>query len=170
MDIEETLTEIDPLLRLIARERVGNQTWLYDDAVQEARIAAWTRLSEGHSIGIAVFKAKQAVIDVVLGYRMTGSKARNVPITRTVGLVQSAPDGGEEYLVEPEDIAAADAFDDVVDSAALDWLLSPLTDEQRSLVQMRLDDLTTREIASELGISHQAVSQRLTKIKAVYGR
>lgn len=170
MNIEETLTEIDPLLRLIARERVGAQTWLYDDAVQEARIAAWTRLSEGFSIGIAVFKAKQAVIDVCVGSRMTGSKARNVPITRTVGLVQQAPDGGDEYLVEPEDIAAADAFDEVVDSAALDWLLSPLTDEQRSLVHMRLDDLTTREIASELGITHQAVSYRLAKIKAVYGR
>ena len=170
MTHDAILDELEGLFVTIVRDYVGNQTWLYDDALQEARIAAWQRLEDGHSTGIAVFAAKQAVIDVVRGRRMTGSKAHAKPITRTTALTVTSDSGSEEYLIEPADQQAADAFDAVDDEAALDWLLSPLSDEQRSVVRMRLDDLTTREIAAELGISQQAVSLRMKKIRAVYGR
>lgn len=165
MTHEATLAELDPLLRLIARERVGKQSWLLDDAMQEARIRAWTRLEEGHSIGIAVHAAKQAVLDVVLGRRMTGSKQAGVPITRTTSLIQSTPDGEDDYLVEPADPSSEAAFDEVVEdeNATLDALLQPLSDAQRSAVLGRLEGLTTREIGEREGVSHQAISLRIKK-------
>lgn len=164
-DIEAILEEIDPLLIMIARERVGNQSWLADDAIQEARIRAWTRLEEGHSIGIAVYAAKQAVLDVVLGRRMTGSKMSGVPITRTTSLIQSMPGGDEDFLIEPADPSAEAAFDAVDDdeNATLDELLSRLSDAQRSAVLGRLEGLTTRQIGENEGVSHQAISLRLKK-------
>jgi DNA-directed RNA polymerase specialized sigma24 family protein len=162
MDIEATLVEIDPLLRVIARERVGSQSWMLDDAIQEARIRAWTRLTEGHSIGIAVHAAKQAVIDVVTGKRMTGSKQAGVPITRTVPLTLNGP-SGEEFVVEPEDASATAAYDAVEQGAegSLEAALALLDDGQRSAVLGAMDGLTRREIAARDGVSHQAVTKRL---------
>ena len=167
MSVEATLAEIDPLLRIIARERVGTQSWLLDDAIQEARIRAWTRLSEGHSIGIAVHASKQAVLDVVLGRRMTGSKQAGVPITRTLPLTLEGPDG-DEFTLEPEDPSATAAYTEVEESpeALLDALLAPLRPGERSAVLGTMDGLTAREIAERDGITHQGVSHRLKTARA----
>lgn len=169
-DIEATLAEIDPLLCLIARERCAAQTWLVDDAIQEARIRAWTRLEEGHSIGIAVYAAKQAVLDVVLGRRMTGSKQAGVPITRTVPLTLEGP-SGDEFTLEPADPAAEAAFAEVDadENATLAAILRPLSDGQRSAVLGRLNGLTTREIGANEGVSHQAISLRIQKAVEILG-
>lgn len=167
MSIEDTLAEIDSLLKLIVRERVGTQRWLYDDALQEARIRAWTRLEQGHSVGIAVHAAKQAVIDVCVGKRMTGSKQHGVPITRTVPLTLEGP-SGDEFTVEPEDISAREAYDlvDEDPDALLASLLSVLSPGERRAVLGTIEGLTAREMATREGISHQGVSHRLKKARA----
>lgn len=166
MSVESTLSEIDPLLRIIARERVGGQSWLLDDAIQEARIRAWQRLKDGYSIGIAVHAAKQAVLDVVLGRRMTGSKQAGVPITRTIPLTLEGP-SGDEFTIEPEDASATAAYDavDEAPEALLAALLAPLSPGERSALLGVVDGLTTREIADRDGITHQGVSHRLKRAR-----
>jgi RNA polymerase sigma factor (sigma-70 family) len=163
---ESTLIEIDGLLRLIVKERVGSQAWLYDDALQEARIRAWQRLDGGHSIGIAVHAAKQAVIDVCLGKRMTGSKQAGVPITRTLPLTLEGP-SGEEFVVEPADPAADADFEAVEEDgeALLASLLAPLSDAERRAVLGSMEGLTTVEIAAREGVTHQGVSHRLKRAR-----
>ena len=166
MTHDDTLAEIDPLLRLIVRERVGSQTWLYDDALQEARIRAWQRLDSGHSIGIAVHAAKQAVIDVCVGKRMTGSKQAGVPITRTLPLTLEGP-SGDEFVVEPAD-PSADADFEAVDEdaeALLASLLAPLSPGERRAVLGTMEGLTAREIAANEGVTHQGVSHRLKRAR-----
>lgn len=166
MSIEDTLAEIDPLLKLIVRERIGNQRWLADDALQEARIRAWTRLEEGHSIGIAVHAAKQAVIDVCVGRRMTGSKQHGVPITRTIPLTLEGP-SGDEFTVEPEDISAREAYDlvDEDPEALLASLLAPLSPAERRVVLGTVEGLTARQMAETEGVSHQGISHRLKRAR-----
>ena len=163
-DAEVKLLEIRNLIRLIVNERIPNPS-LREDAEQEALLAAWERLRDGHSHGIAVHAAKQATIDVARGGRMTGSKSRGGTgglITRTTPLIQSG-DTGDEYVVEPADITAESAYDDIDAEASLDSLLAILGNGERRLVLLRLQGLTTREIAPHFGISHQAVSGRLTR-------
>lgn len=165
-DAEEKLDDIKNLIRLIVNERISDPS-LREDAEQEAMIAAWTRLDQGHSHGIAVHAAKQATVDVARGGRMTGSKAAGVPITRTTSLTQPGADGGDEYVIEPADVAAESAYDAIDAKASLETLLAPLEPAARSLVLRHLEGATSREIAPELGISHQAVSARLAKAFAV---
>lgn len=168
-DAETKLLEIRNLIRLIVNERISSLD-LREDAEQEALLAAWERLRDGHSHGIAVHAAKQAALDVALGRRMTGSKAAGVPITRTVPLTRPTENGGDTFVVEPADIAAESAYDAIDDQAALDTLLAPLSPASRSLVLRHLDGETTRQIAPSLGISHQAVSGRLIKAYGILRR
>lgn len=168
-EAEDKLLEIRHLVRLIVNERISDRS-LREDAEQEALLAAWERLRDGHSHGIAVHAAKQATIDIARGGRMTGSKQRNVPVgahRRAIPLTQPDSDGGDEYVIEPVDISAESAYDDIDAKASLDTLLAPLSDEQRHLVLLRLEGLTTREIAPHVGVSHQAVSGRLNRAYAV---
>ena len=160
-DAEQKLSDIHMLIRLIVNERVSDLD-LREDAEQEAMLAAWQRLEQGHGYGIAVHGAKQAAIDVGMGKRMTGSRSRGKPITRTTSLIQPG-EGGDEYVIEPADAQAESAYDAVDALASLETLLEPLDDDSRSLVLLRLEGLTTRQIAPSLGISHQAVSGRLNR-------
>lgn len=166
MTHEATLAEIDGLLRLIVRERVGSQTWLYDDALQEARIRAWQRLDQGHSVGIAVHAAKQAVIDICLGRRMTGSKQAGVPVTRTLPLTLEGP-SGDEFTVEPVDLSAEADFEAIDEDAeaSLAALLAPLSAGERRAVLGSMEGLTAREIAAHEGVTHQGISHRLKRAR-----
>lgn len=167
-DVEATLDELYYLLYQIAGERTAHRPGLFEDALQEALIAAWLRLDEGKSIGIAVHNAKQAVVDLLRGGRMTGSQQAGIPIGahhRALPLVVPGGSDSDEYLIEPADPAATDAFDEVDSIDVLRGLLEPLSDDQRSLVLSRLAGATTREIASEQGVSHQAISLRLKRVR-----
>lgn len=160
-DAEQRLEEIRNLIRLIVNERISSLD-LREDAEQEAMLAAWERLRDGKSHGIAVHAAKQAAIDVARGRRMTGSKAAGVVITPTVPLTREG-DTGDEYVVEPADISAETAYDDIDERDALDTLLAPLDADQRSVVLLWLEGLQRREIAAIVGITHQGVSHRLKR-------
>lgn len=168
--IEETLEEIRPLLRLIVRERIGAQTWLADDAEQEALLAAWSRLAEGHSIGIAVYKAKQAVIDVVRGRRATGSKRGRGGIidshTKSTSIFRQSGEG-DAYVIEPPDDQTEAEFARIDLTETLRPALAALGERDREIVQaLYFEDLTQAEVAAKYGISRQAISQRLRKAYA----
>lgn len=163
----QQVEELMPLLRLIVWERCGSQTWLRDDALQEASLAAWTRLAEGHSPGIAVFKAKQAVVDLLRGGRQTGSKhthgGRTDSHTRSTSIFKQGDDG-EGYVLEPADESAERAVETIDLRTTLEVALVALPDRDREIVrQIFWEDRTQAEVAKDYGVTPQAISLRLRK-------
>lgn len=167
-----TVTEIQdivPLLKLKVGQYTGaSQRHLYDDLLQEATIAAWMRLEEGHSRQIAVHKAKQRTVDLLRGSRMLGSQDEHGGRTntdhRSVSLVLPGADGEDEYLVEPEDNTFAEYQERTALADELRPALDALTERQRYIIQrVYWEGATRQEIADEFGISHQAVSSSLAK-------
>ena len=160
-----TVDDLERLLILIVNERIGSQSWLFDDALQEARIRAWQRLKQGKPKGIAVYAARQAVIDVLRGGRMTGSKGNPGKVDtyrRTTPIFRDDEDG--EYVYEPEDTSATDAFEQIEAREALRPLLAALPARDRGIVAARyFEDLTQAEVAARYGVTPQAVSQILTR-------
>lgn len=166
----EQLEELRPLLRLIVNERIGSQEWLRDDADQEAMIAAWERLEQGYSPGIAVFKARQAVIDVVRGRRATGSKqahgGQTDSHTRSSSIFRQTEEG-EEFVFEPADHSAEDALEAAEARMLLSGAMDPLSQRQREIVEAVFwEGLSQEEIAARYGISRQAVSKALNRAYA----
>jgi RNA polymerase sigma factor (sigma-70 family) len=162
---EEKLEEIGPLLWLIVNERVGNQTWLLEDAHQEAVIAAWTRLEQGYSIGIAVHKAKQAVIDLLRGGRQTGSEhARNGATKARVQSIYRPGDDGDEYVIEPEDPRGADEQDRIDAQDALRRLLSALPAREREMLYLTYwEGLTSDQVGERFGMTGAGVRYLLKR-------
>ena len=163
-DAAETLAGIEALLVLITSERVGGQTWLFDDALQEARIRAWERLRDGHPVGIATYAARQAVIDVLRGSRMTGSKEyAGKGVVRAEPLVRQGSEG-DEYAVEPIDLSTEAAIALIEARDALRGLLGALGDVDRRIVTgIYFEGLTQADLGDELGMTRQAISLRLRK-------
>ena len=170
-DSAEQLQSIIPLIRLITAERVGNQSWLFEDAEQEARIAAWQILEQGHSTKLASFKAKQAVIDALRGGRATGSKdthgGRVDSHTRARSLIRTTADGSEEYVYEPADHRSAIEQERFEARAALREALGVLSARDREIVHATFyDGLNRAEVAERYGLTHQAISQVLNRAYA----
>lgn len=167
-EIEDQLDELEFLLYQIAGERIGSQPWLFEDALQEARIAVWQRLEQGHSMGIAVHAAKQAVIDIVRGRRTTGSEMARVPIgahDKAVSLIQEAPEGGSEWIIEPVDTDSIARLAEIEARDMLSRALAALEPSQRYIVWLHFyEGLTMAEIGKEFGVTSQAISLRLKKI------
>lgn len=163
-DIEATLEEIRPLVRLIVWERIGKQHWLADDAEQEAMVRAWQRLDEGHSIGIAIHAAKQAVIDVVRGRRATGSKRGGGVVdthTKSESIFKETGEG-DAYAYEPPDDKAQAALSQIEARETLRGALNALNDRDRDIVAATyLEGLTQAEVARRHGVTRQAISLRL---------
>lgn len=168
-----TIEELEHLLILIVNERIGfaptSRRDLFDDALQEARIRAWERLDQGKPKGIAIYAARQAVIDVLRGGRMTGSKegmsGQVDSHRRTTSIFRQSEDSEyAEYVYEPEDTSATDAFDQIDARETLRPLLGRLTARDRGIVAARFfEDLPQAEIAGRYGVTPQAISLRLRK-------
>lgn len=161
------LKDIDNLLKVIAREQVDSQHWLYEDALQEARLRAWERLEEGHPRQIAQYAARQAVIDLVRGGRMTGSKQNRIPIGahRRALSINGLTDDGEYELPLPY---VEHEFDQIEDREVVEQLLAVLDDRARQMVVMKhYDEATPAEIAERFGVSRERVRQIIV---AAYGK
>lgn len=168
MTAADDLAELDGLIWAIAREHTREQPWLLEDAHQEAAIAAWQRLEEGHSKGIAIFKVRQAVLDVVRGRRMTGSKESGGIVDshqKARSIFRTTPDGDEEYVYEPADLTTLDEQERIEARDALRAPLSVLRDDEREIVAAYyFEGLTSAEIAAERGVTPQAVRIRLKRL------
>lgn len=165
----EPIEGLIPLLKLIVGERTGaSQSHMFEDLLQEATIAAWTRLNEGHSRQIAAHKARQRTVDLLRGGRMLGSQdkhgGRPNADHRTVSLVTVADDGSEEYILEPSDTRFIEWQDREASWDALRPALLTLTERQRQAVYLTYwEGLTAAEAAREMGITRQAVQQNLAR-------
>lgn len=166
-DTVEQLESIRPLIRKIVWERVGvHQSWLIDDAEQEAMIAAWERLDAGHPVGIAVYKARQAVLDVVRGRRATGSKeaGRVDSHHRAISLVRPGPDGEDSYVIEPADHSSTVEQERFDARDALREALAALPARDREIIHATFyEGLSRAEVGERYGVSHQAISIRLKR-------
>lgn len=163
----EQLAELRPLLRIIARERTATRPWMADDAEQEAMIIAWQRLEAGHPKGFALHAARQAVTDVARGRRPTGAKRPGVPITdghvSSISIFKSTEDG--EYVYEPEDPAALDAYEAVELASLLSAPLCALGVDEREILRLVFwEGRTQAEVGERFGITGQAISLRLKRI------
>lgn len=173
------VSELEGLLVNIAAERTREQPWLYDDALQEARIGAWQRLAEGKSPGIAVHKARQAATDVVRGRRLTGSKStaghRIGAHSRADSIFRheehggyEGSGGGKDYVLELPDLQELEDMARFEARTMLRTALEALDERSRLILWLRFyEGRTYREIGDEVGLTHQRVQQIL---KASYGK
>lgn len=138
---------------------------IFDDAQQEAMLWAWLRLREGHGIGIAMHKAKQAVLDLARGGRPTGSKMHSATdLHRRAISIQRKSTVGEEYDIEPADHRATAAYDQIDAQQAVLPALSVLRERDREIVQAYFwEGLTMAEIGERLGMTGQGVSFALRR-------
>ncbi len=146
---------------------VGDQSWLFEDALQEAMLIAWQRLEEGHSVGIAMHAAKQAAIGICRGSRMTGSKSsgRGVVDTyrRAIPLTRQGSEG-EEFVIEPADHSTQEWIDQLGDLLDLARAMEPLSERDREIIYRRFwEGQDMDEIGKAVGLTHQAVSAVLKR-------
>lgn len=169
--VERTDAEAEAILEGImkgqiqqnVRAVVGLQWWLFDDALQEASLAAWTRLREGYPISIATFKARQAAMDVARGNRQTGSKAKRGGVVdshrHALRMEHQNPSTGEEMGAR----LPGDKFDQarraqIEERDALRRLLAVLPARDREILYLTYwEGLTSDEVGEIVGITGAGV-------------
>lgn len=166
------LQPIIALLVKIADDHTREQPWLFADAFQEAQIGAWQRLREGYGYGTATHNAKQAVVDVVRGRRMTGSKMKHGGVVDThrfaEPIFRTSPDGQEQYVYEPPDHSTTDELAGIDARTQLRDAMRALPDREREVVWLvHFEDMSHKDAAALVGISRQAIEQNLAR---AYGR
>lgn len=133
------------LLATIAREQTGTRTDLFEDALQEARIAAW-RVQADRPDASPRYVAKavrRAALGVTLGRPMTGAPRH-----------QGRKDAADTALQMPEhfDAPAAVTLDGVAESLTVRDAVRALPEADREIVFLRFwRDLPAHETGRVLG-------------------
>ena len=83
----------------------------------------------------------------------------------TVQLSQCGPDDEDEALARAEDIADIAAEEEFARLESADAVERPLDDENLRLARLLAENNTHTEIARIFGISRQAVSQKVTRLR-----
>ncbi|TDC35705.1 sigma-70 family RNA polymerase sigma factor [Micromonospora sp. KC213] len=152
MTPHDHLTRLDPLIRIMAAERVAPA--LRDDAEQEARIAVW-QVAQAHAddprpLGpLLTTVARRAVRAVAVGRPMTGEEGRR-------GIERDPLRAGSlsELDAERDDRPQGDHADAVALRVEVARVLAGLAEWERAFVVRRfLDDRPMTEVARELGMS-----------------
>lgn len=164
---EELVAQWRPWIIRKCGEILGPQTWLWDDAEQEAMLRFWQRIDAGLPLPIALHSAKQAIIDVARGRRMTGSISHGGHVdthNKAVSLVRKSGTAAEEYVFEPPAPAAEQAFRQVEVTDALEGALATLPARWADPIRaVYIDGDTMQAVATREGVSHAAVSHRIKK-------
>jgi RNA polymerase sigma factor (sigma-70 family) len=149
--VNEHLARMDPLIRLMAAERV--RPGLRDDAAQEARIAVWQAI-EAHGDdprpldGLLTVVARRAVLDVTRGRRFTGepsTQGRKEPLTAANTESLDPADEGDEVADHAAEIDLREAV-----AAVLEGLQSW---ERAYVTEHYMKDRPQAEVARSLGMS-----------------
>lgn len=160
------LQRLRPLVEIMAAERTKDAPHLFEDSVQEGLIAAWTAHGQRPGKAPTYYRAaaRNGVTSVVRGRPMTGAPSRRgwQDAHDSAGpLMVSAGDNIGEFVIEPADVRAGDAFNGVdYKDSVRDAILTLDEDDQR-LVYLRFwSDLDWSQVAARLGITKRAVEWR----------
>lgn len=131
-----------------------------EDIRQEARLALWEAcISFDESrAAFSTFAYLMVRCRIMKLLRKNRAKMRMADI---ISLQTPVSDDGitlEGTLMGDEDVCFTD----------LGGFLGQLCDRDRQIVQMRLGGMTIQQIGERIGISKQAVSQRLEKLKGIF--
>ncbi|MDR0764937.1 MAG: sigma-70 family RNA polymerase sigma factor [Synergistaceae bacterium] len=85
----------------------------------------------------------------------------------TIQLSQCDPDDDDEALLRAEDIADIEAEEDFERLELTDAIERPLDGENRRLAELLAENNTHAEIARVFGISRQAVSRKVTRLRKI---
>lgn len=170
------LEDFDPLIRKIARERTHPQPWLFEDTLQEARIAVWKMLdthpdAEPWLIGVT---ARRAAINATAVGTMTGAPKRSIGTGhRTIerlGITSTSYEKLAEALAEsgaklPAPYTTGDFSATVVEREDVRRALQLLDPVDRELVFDRFwRELTWAELAELRGVTAGAVHCRWKRV------
>lgn len=153
----------------IAHRSTLSQPWLFEDAYQEGMLRAWERIEQGHPQHIVNYAAKQAIVDLVTGGRMTGSKLRGGGRTDAArharSIYRTDKDGDRvEYVVEPVDGRTAEEQDLIDLRDELRRAMEVLAPHHREILYLFYwEGLEQAAIAARLGIKPQSVSAAILR-------
>jgi RNA polymerase sigma-70 factor (ECF subfamily) len=161
-DFEGVISSYSPVLFRVALRRLRNVEDA-EDAVQDALLAAYKHIGQFEGRSQLSTWLTSIVTNAV------GMKLRRNPRHETVSLDQNQESDGTtlgnklmDTRPNPETICAQAEMDETLREA-----LAQLTPKLRDAIQMRdLDGSSTREVASALGISTNALKSRLTRGRA----
>lgn len=163
------LDTLRPLLAVIARERTAARPDLYDDALQEGMIRAWSVEQEKPDAPreYVLAAARNAIGDVARGRPALGAashRGRQDAADTAIPLVQRDPDG-EEAELDVEDASAALAMRQA-ESAAARWDIAaavaslPVGSDIELVARRFWGDQDYRSIAADMGVKHTALERR----------
>jgi RNA polymerase sigma factor (sigma-70 family) len=125
---------------------------LADDCTQAARTRAVTDYAQSPEMTRAVrlTRMAEAACDAMRSWRKSRARTSCVPLTVTIG----------DAVPGPDDMARAD------DRMTAQRAMAAMTPAERETILRLADGYTMEEIAQEQGVTRQAVSLRVVKIRA----
>lgn len=169
MSLEERITKLLPRLRYIALSMTNGDEYRADDLVQNAMVRILKTCDEATEDHIVFLRAKSAMLDTVHSEKTYN---RVVQTENTLGApagVDEDPDQSvwESYL--PRDQRAQTPEDEIIEReelAAIFQAIGQLPQDNQKIIKALAYGKSQSEIASELGISRAAISQRMDRIAA----
>ena len=158
------LERLRPLVEIMAAERTRDAPHLFEDAVQEGLIAAWSA-SEAHPEKKPAYyrtAARNGVTSVLRGRSMTGAASRQGrQDAHDLSEPLAKPGDSGEFVVDPVDERAGDALGGVDYKVAVRDAVRRLSGFDRELVYLRFwHDLDWAAVADHFGITKRSVEWR----------
>lgn len=163
-----TLDDFAPLAGIMAREATRDHPDAYEDARQEALIAAWRVQQDRPDASPAYVRkaARRAAVDVVRGRPAFGAASHRGRADAADYADALVSDDGT-FTREPADAGALSALGAVESRAALEPVceaVAALRPEYRALVFLRFwEDRTARETGAALGWTETGVLEAWSK-------
>jgi RNA polymerase sigma factor (sigma-70 family) len=164
MSFEVLIKRISPTLQRITQKLNGHFTFMdHEDLFQEAMLHVWTDFQGGVLDDKTDSYVLQGCYYHLKNYvRTVQDKAPLVSLSDVVdeGAVRL------EEILEAENVAVFDYVEGKMQVEAL--LKSGLTQRERDVLALSMEEMTTREVGKKLGISHVAVVKVRNKLKSRY--
>lgn len=163
MTFEELVQKLSPKLKAIAKKLDGRYTSFDDDDLyQEALCSLWEKYSKGELADKTDSFVLQGCFFFLKNHIRKVYKAIDAKSTSLQALIDEEGHTLEEIL--PLEHSHQDYLA-VEEKILLETIYAQLSERERKILELSIDDITTRQIGQSIGISHAMVIKIKNKIK-----